>query len=269
VTRSLPLFHVDAFTAQAFAGNPAGVCLLERHAEAEWMQLVAREMNLSETAFLVPRGADFDLRWFSPTVEVALCGHATLASAHILWQEGRCPADRPIHFHTASGVLGAERRGDWIELDFPSEPAQAIAAPPGLLEALGVTAQFTGQNRFDYLVEVESEQVVRGLRPDFTALRTLLTRGAIVTAKARAGADYDFVSRFFAGGAGIDEDPATGSSHCCLGPYWQSKLGKAELVGFQASARTGVIRVRVEGVRCKLGGEAVTVTKGEFVVRGA
>jgi len=269
VTRSLPLFHVDAFTAQAFAGNPAAVCLLEKPADPAWMQAVSREMNLSETAFLSPRGADFDLRWFTPTVEVELCGHATLASAHILWQEGCCPGDRPIQFHTASGVLGAEQRGDWIELDFPSEPAETIAAPPGLLEALGVTARFTGQNRFDYLIEVESEEVVRGAQPDFAALRALLSRGAIVTAQARAGADYDFVSRYFAGGAGIDEDPATGSSHCALGPYWQAKLGKAELVGFQVSARTGVIRVRVEGARCKLGGQAVTVTKGELVVRGA
>ena len=265
---SLPLYQVDAFSQRPFAGNPAGVCLLPagdpRAQDAGWMQNVAREMNLSETAFLRPRGEGFELRWFTPAMEVDLCGHATLASAHVLFERGTLAADQEARFHTASGLLTAARRGEWLEMDFPAEPAVTAPAPAGLLEALGVRAQFVGRNRLDYLVEVGSEEEVRSLRPDLALLASLRERGVMVTSRARS-ASYDFVSRFFAPGAGIDEDPVTGSSHCCLGPYWGQRLGKSELTGYQASARGGLVRVRLAGLRVKLSGRAVTVFRAELL----
>jgi len=264
----LPLYQVDAFSDRPFAGNPAGVCLLPagdaRGSDPGWMQSVAREMNLSETAFLRPRAGGFDLRWFTPAVEVDLCGHATLASAHVLFERGALAAGGEARFHTASGLLTAAQRGEWLELDFPAEPAQPAEAPAELREALGVRALFVGRNRLDYLVEVESEVAVRSLKPDLDRLRVLRERGVMVTSRALGG-DYDFVSRFFAPGAGIDEDPVTGSAHCCLGPYWGERLGKGELTGFQASARGGLVRVRLAGPRVKLGGRAVTVFQGELL----
>src|SRR5579883_477679 len=263
---TIPLFHVDAFAERPFAGNPAAVCLLPTWKGERWLQAVAREMNLSETAFLVKQPDHFDLRWFTPTVEVNLCGHATLASAHVLWQQGQA-AGEEIRFSTKSGTLKAVRHGSYIELDFPVKPEEAAPAPPGLLEALGVTATYVGKNQFDYLVEVASEAVLRGIAPDFKRLATVPVRGIIVTSRS-ADPRFDFVSRFFAPAAGVDEDPVTGSAHCCLGDFWRKRLGKTEFVAFQASARGGVVKVRVVKDRAFLGGKAITVARGELLVEG-
>lgn len=228
------------------------------------MRNVAREMNLSETAFLVPQNGGYHLRWLTPSVEVALCGHATVAAAHVLWQDGHLPPGQQARFYTRSGLLTADQRGDWIELDFPAKIATAADAPPELLAALGVAQpRFVGKNVFDYLVEVDSEETLRGLAPDQSTLRKLPVRGIIVTARSSTP-EYDFVSRFFAPGSGIDEDPVTGSAHTALGPYWGERLGKSELTGFQASARGGVVKVRLNGERVVLGGQAVTVMTGEL-----
>ena len=262
---TVALAQVDAFTDQPFGGNPAAVCLLPAERDAAWMQSVAQEMNLAETAFLVPRGGDeFDLRWFTPAVEVDLCGHATLASAHTLWQRGVLPPASTARFHTRSGVLTAEKHGDWIELNFPSTPPADAAAPPGLADALGVEPRHVGKSRFDYLIEIDGEQRLRELKPDFARLRTLPVRGVIVTSRPTT-AGWDFVSRFFAPGSGIDEDPVTGSAHCCLAPYWSSRLGKTAFVARQVSARGGTLRVRLDGDRVRLAGQAVTIFNGELV----
>lgn len=267
---ALDLYQVDAFTDRAFAGNPAAVCWLPEAREAEWMQRVAREMNLSETAFLVRRGGGdgFDLRWFTPAVEVDLCGHATLASAHVLWESGLLPAGETARFHTRSGLLTAERLAGadgWIDLDFPAKTAEEVTPPPGLFEALGITeARFVGKSRFDYLLELPSEEAVRALRPDFGRLRTIPVRGVIVTARAAQG-PFDFISRFFAPAAGVDEDPVTGSAHCTLAPYWGGRLGRDTLLAHQASERGGVLRLRLAGDRVKLGGQAVTVLRGQLL----
>jgi PhzF family phenazine biosynthesis protein len=260
----LRITQVDAFTDMPFAGNPAAVCLLPAPRDEGWMQNVAREMNLSETAFLVRQADGYSLRWFTPSVEVALCGHATLASAHVLWEEGHLPSVQPARFHTKSGLLTGERAGAWIELDFPAKREEPAPAPTGLVDALGVTPKYVGRNQFDYLVEVDREATVRRLAPNHTALATLPVRGVIVTSRADSPG-YDFVSRFFAPGSGVPEDPVTGSAHCALGPYWQSRLGKSDLVAYQASPRGGVVRVRVAGERVKLGGKAVTVLRGELL----
>jgi PhzF family phenazine biosynthesis protein len=261
------IVQVDAFTDTAFRGNPAAVCFPEPSRDAAWMQDVAREMNLAETAFLRPRGdglGDYDLRWFTPAVEVDLCGHATLASAHVLWETGRLGAQATARFHTRSGLLTAERRGEWIELDFPSLPEEPVTPPAELPRALSVTTDYVGRSKFDYLVEVASEAVLRGLRPDFALLRQVEGRGVIVTSRSE-DRRYDFLSRYFAPSYGIDEDPVTGSSHCSLAPYWARKLGRSEMTAYQASARGGVVRVRLDGDRVRLGGKAVTVLKGELV----
>jgi PhzF family phenazine biosynthesis protein len=261
---SIRIVQVDAFTNRPFAGNPAAVCVLTAARPEQWMRDVAREMNLSETAFLAPQNGGYHLRWFTPAVEVALCGHATVASAHVLWQDGHLAPGRQARFHTLSGLLTADQRGEWIELDFPAKIAAASEAPAQLLPALGVpAARFVGKNAFDYLVEIESEADLRALQPDYSTLRKLPVRGIIVTAKGSG--EFDFVSRFFAPGSGIDEDPVTGSAHTALGPYWAGRLGKTELNAFQASPRGGVVRVRVEGDRVKLGGQAVTVMTGELM----
>jgi len=260
----ITITQVDAFTDKLFAGNPAAVCLLPEPPDERWMQNVAREMNLSETAFLYRQGDGFNLRWFTPAVEVDLCGHATLASAHVLWEDGYLKPFEPARFYTRSGLLAAERKGDWIELDFPAKPEAPAPAPPHLAEALEVTATYIGKNAFDYLVEVESEEVVRGMKPNFTLLETIAVRGIILTGPA-ASAEYDFVSRFFAPAAGVNEDPVTGSAHCCLGPFWSSRLNKNQLVAYQASARGGVVRVDVRGDRVHLGGQAVTVLRGHLL----
>jgi len=260
------ILQIDAFTDVAFKGNPAAVCLLDGERDASWMQDVAKEMNLSETAFLLPRDDGWSLRWFTPAVEVALCGHATLASAHALWQEKLIDESSTARFHTLSGVLTADRRGEWIELDFPAKKnEEEVPAPAALLDALGAPHPvYVGRNQFDYLVELDSEDAVRALKPNHAVLRQLPVRGAIVTARATTPG-YDFVSRFFAPGSGVDEDPVTGSSHCALAPYWAAKLGKNEFVAYQASARGGVLRVRLVGDRVKLGGKAVTVLRGELL----
>ena len=260
----LTITQVDAFTDTPFAGNPAAVCLLPAPRDEGWMQSVAREMNLSETAFLVRAGDGYDLRWFTPSVEVALCGHATLASAHVLWEEGHLAAAQQARFHTKSGLLTGDRAGDWIELDFPVKREETAPAPAGLAEALGVAPKYVGRNQFDYLVEIDGEATVRRLTPNHAALATLPVRGVIVTSRADSPG-YDFVSRFFAPGSGVAEDPVTGSAHCALGPYWQARLGKSNFVAYQASPRGGVVRVRVVGERVKLGGKAVTVLRGELL----
>jgi len=261
---TLTIYQVDAFTDKPFTGNPAAVCLLPAARDEGWMQAVAREMNLSETAFLVPKGKDFDLRWFTPTVEVDLCGHATLASAHLLWQTGVLNPGSEARFHTRSGLLTAARRGDWVELDFPSTPAILAEPPAALLDALRVAPLFVGKSAFDYLVQVDSEDTVRALKPDFAILAIVPARGAMVTAAATTPG-FDFVSRFFGPAAGINEDPVTGSAHCCLGPFWAERLGRAELVAYQASARGGTVRVRIAGDRVILGGQAVTVLRAELL----
>lgn len=259
----LRIVQVDAFTDTPFRGNPAAVCVLPDERDAAWMQAVAAEMNLSETAFLLKRADGFGLRWFTPAVEVDLCGHATLASAHVLWEDRHLAREAQARFHTKSGLLTADRRGEWIELDFPVKPATPAAAPPGLAEALGAAPKYVGRNQFDYLVEVDSEDTVRALAPDHAALATLPVRGVIVTSRASTHG-FDFVSRFFAPGSGIAEDPVTGSSHCALGPFWGARLGKTQMLAYQASARGGVVRVRLAGERVALGGQAVTVLRGEL-----
>tara|TARA_A100001037_G_scaffold300757_1_gene328910 strand:- start:194 stop:1000 length:807 start_codon:yes stop_codon:yes gene_type:complete len=256
--------QVDAFTSERFGGNPAAICLLAEPAPDAWMQALAREMNLSETAFLVPRPDGFDLRWFTPNVEVALCGHATLASAHVLWEDAHLKVDETARFHTQSGVLMARKVDDWIELDFPAEPARSVEAPAGLAAALGVEPRWVGQNRFDYLVELASETDVRAVAPDFGALKAQQVRGVMVTSQSGA-AGIDFVSRFFAPGTGIDEDPVTGSAHCCLGPFWSERLGTRHLVARQLSERGGLVRVDVDGERVRLAGQATTVFRAELV----
>ena len=258
------IYQVDSFTDRPFAGNPAGVCLLPKPAGDAWMQAIASEMNLSETAFLVRQADDFDLRWFTPVAEVRLCGHATLASAHILWQTGVLQSGEQARFHTLSGLLTASQHGDWIEMDFPARPARPVQPPAGLAEALGVAAQFIGRDEDDYLVEVDSDATVRSLKPDLTALARLDVRGTIVTARS-ADPDFDFISRFFAPAVGVNEDPTTGSAHCCLTPYWAGKLGKIEMTAYQASARGGIVRVRLAGERVLLSGQTVTVMKCELV----
>jgi PhzF family phenazine biosynthesis protein len=257
-------FHlVDAFTTQPFAGNPAAVYLLDHWPDDVWLSRVAREMNQSETAFLVGRNNDFELRWFTPAIEVDLCGHATLASAHVLWSTGAAHREKPISFHTRSGVLTATRSGDQIELDFPLLREEPAEAPSGLIEALGVTPLYVGKSRHDYVVEVATEVDVRSCRPDFTQLAQVASRGVIVTARSSEPA-FDFVSRFFAPAAGINEDPVTGSAHCCLADFWQKRLQKDAFRAYQASARGGVVHVRIAGDRAILGGQAVIVAKGEL-----
>ena len=262
---SSPIFKVDAFTERPFAGNPAGVCLLERRHSEAWMQGVAAEMNVAETAFLFPTDAGFELRWFTPTAEVALCGHATLASAHVLWEEGVLRQDAEARFETKSGLLTAIRERGSILLDFPSEPAAAAPPPSGLAEALGARFSFCGRNRMDYLVELADDAAVRSVQPAPKSLLAISARGVIVTARS-ASDEFDFVSRFFAPSVGVDEDPVTGSAHCALAPYWSAKLGRTTLKGYQASRRGGVVKVRLERDRVRLIGKAVTVLRGTLVV---
>jgi PhzF family phenazine biosynthesis protein len=264
---SIPIYQVDAFTHERFKGNPAAVCVLKEQRNLAWMQNVAAEMNLSETAFLLPdRDGSFGIRWCTPTVEVDLCGHATLASSHVLLESGMVKPDAQIRFMSRSGPLGARRNGQWIELDFPARLEKPIDPVPDLVAALGVQAVYTGKNVDDYLVLVDSEHTVRTMQPDFGRLRAFCARGrgVMVTAAAETPG-FDFVSRFFAPGAGIDEDPVTGSAHCCLGPFWMARLQKSEFTAYQASPRGGVVRVRVSGDRVFLGGQAVTVLKGDLL----
>ena len=265
----MQIVQVDSFTDTPFTGNPAAVCVLDAAADATWMQNVALEMNLAETAFLVPRAdGSYDLRWFTPTVEVDLCGHATLASAHILWEDKHTDAGI-LSFHTRSGVLTAQRDDPWIELDFPARPVAPIDDASDVVAAVGgnpivVATGEVGGGYAGYLLEYATEDEVRAIVPNGNALLALDNGYAIVTAPASMPG-YDFVSRFFAPAAGVAEDPVTGSAHCALAPWWQAKLGKDEMLGFQCSARGGTVRVRPRGDRVRLGGRAVTVMRGDLL----
>jgi PhzF family phenazine biosynthesis protein len=260
---SIRCHGIDAFASRPFSGNPAAVCLLDREHDPAWMQSVAAEMNLSETAFVRPLGEGFELRWFTPATEVDLCGHATLAAAHAMWQEGTVGDASPIRFHTKSGLLTAIRNLDSIELDFPATKIERAEPPDGLIESLDVRPVFVGRTKFDVILAVETEAEIRLLRPDFRKLARVPTRGVIVTSVSD-DPGFDFVSRFFAPASGIDEDPVTGSAHCCLAPFWRDRLGKDEMTAYQASARGGVVKVRVAADRVILGGQAVTVWRGEL-----
>jgi PhzF family phenazine biosynthesis protein len=260
------LFQIDAFTDAPFGGNPAAVCMLDgTKVDDKWMQSVAAEMNLPETAFVERDDGDWSLRWFTPTVEVALCGHATLATAHAMREEGILAPGGTARFHTKSGLLSATQAGDLIELDFPATIAAPSAPPDELIEALGMQPIHVARNEFDYLVELPSEDDVRSLAPDFAMLRRIPVRGVIVTSRGTTGG-FDFVSRFFAPASGIDEDPVTGSAHCALAPYWAPRLGKQRFTAYQASPRGGVLRVTLAGNHVLLAGRAVTVFRGELRV---
>jgi PhzF family phenazine biosynthesis protein len=261
----IPIFQVDAFAHKPFTGNPAAICLLEKSMDKYWMQSIAAEMNLSETAFVLRRGDGFDLRWFTPTVEVDLCGHATLAAAHILWEQHWLPALDDTQFHTRSGILAARRDADRIILDFPVADVEAINAPAGLFQALDIKVGNVYFNQVDYLVQLENEKDVLSLQPDFSALEKIKARGIIVTAVSKHS-ECDFISRFFAPASGIDEDPVTGSAHCSLTPFWAQRLGKKTLQAFQASRRGGKLTVQLQGKRVKLAGQAITVFGGELHV---
>jgi PhzF family phenazine biosynthesis protein len=253
---------VDAFTDVAFAGNPAAVCVLDHPTTEAWMQAVAREMRHSETAFCAPlKSGGFELRWFTPGGEVRLCGHATLATAHVLWEEGRLPFRETARFSTKSGEVTAKPLGRQIELDFPARPPSEAEAPTGMLEALDVEAIWIGRDEDDYVLVLEDEAAVRACVPDFRALRAIETRGVMITAPS-AEPDVDFVSRFFAPRFGIDEDPATGSAHCCMTPLWASRLGKSVLQARQLSERGASLELELAGDRVKLRGTCVTTLRG-------
>ncbi len=260
---TIPIYQVDSFSAAPFKGNPAGVCLIEEQKPDTWMANVAKEMNLSETAFPLPEGDSYRLRWFTPAVEVDLCGHATLATAHILWETGKLAPTQTARFQSRSGLLTAARTSDgWIEMDFPVKLVEPAEVPAGLIESLGVKPVFVGKNVFDYLVEVETEDEVRAAQPDMALLNSVRARGAILTSRGARGGKYDFISRFFAPQVGVPEDPVTGSAHSALTPYWAGKLGKREMFAYQASARGGELRLRLQGDRAIIAGQAVTVIQG-------
>ena len=265
----IPIWQVDAFADRAFAGNPAAVCILQQYPADEWMQSVAAEMNLSETAFLVPTNEEncFHLRWFTPATEVDLCGHATLASAQTLIEQKKVNGNQPIRFQTRSGELTCTQTESGITLDFPATPATHDVdsrRTTSLLEALGVDQGDVLRSTYDCLVVVEDSQFVESLTPNFNALEAIDTRGVIVSAEGK-NAEVDFVSRFFAPRCGVNEDPVTGSAHCCLAPYWAQRLGKNSLIGYQASKRGGIVRCDVVGDRVQLTGTAVTVMEGRLL----
>ncbi len=258
----MKIYQVDAFTDKPFAGNPAAVCILKSNPSVQWMQDVASEMNLAETAFLLPMNDGYNLRWFTPNSEIDLCGHATLASAHILYEKGYLQQDQEVNFYTKSGLLKARKDHGYIQLDFPATPEEEVIAPMGLIDALNITPVYIGKNIFDYIIEVESEEIVKSITPDFTKLMRIPMRGVIVTAKST---EYDFVSRFFAPEVGIFEDPVTGSAHCCLGVYWKKKLGESKFIAYQASKRGGILKVEVIDERVLISGKAVTVMDGNLL----
>ncbi|MBL4736330.1 MAG: PhzF family phenazine biosynthesis protein [Flavobacteriales bacterium] len=259
----MKIYQVDAFASRPFSGNPAAVCILEEEKDEEWMQAMANEMNLSETAYLLKNGSSYDLRWFTPNFEEDLCGHATLAAAHILWETELLATQEHAVFETKSGKLTAKRVENEIELNFPSEIASPCDLPKEIANSLGVDTVYTGQNRMDYLVELESPGVLRSLQPDFKEMSKVSTRGVIVTSLSDVP-EYDFLARFFAPRHGIDEDPVTGSAHCCTGPYWREKLGKETLRAFQASERGGEVNIGFAEDRVLLRGNAITILKGEI-----
>ncbi len=267
---SIRIWQVDAFAAVPFTGNPAAVCILDEQPADHWMQNVAAEMNLSETAFVVPlKEADkFHLRWFTPVGEVDLCGHATLASAHTLVEQKYVDPGRPIRFQTRSGELLCQHDGGRITMDFPGIATETRASDTvtnQIVDAIGVDATEVWETTFDMMVVLKDAQSVRVLSPDFASLAKIVTRGVMVTAKSDTK-DYDFISRFFAPRHGINEDPVTGSAHCCLAPYWSGRLGRASLIGFQASRRGGTVHCEVTRPRVKLAGTAVTVMEGQLLM---
>lgn len=259
-------WQVDAFTDRPFGGNPAAVCWLEGDVETSWMQAVAAEMNLSETAFVQKKADGLQLRWFTPTMEVDLCGHATLATAHAIWTDHLAPRDQPLRFQTRSGVLTCRLVGDSIELEFPATPPSPITPSTALIEALGTTPIFTGRSRFYQLAVVASADIVRSIQPDYAKMVQVPTLGVIVTAISN-DPQFDFISRFFAPAMGVNEDPVCGSAHCCLTPYWSERLGKKVLSAYQASTRGGVLKLRLEGDHVILGGQAVVVFRGNIFAR--
>jgi predicted PhzF superfamily epimerase YddE/YHI9 len=261
VSTHIPYFHVDAFTSATFGGNPAGVCLLQKWLPEATLQSIAAENNLSETAFLVGQGTAYELRWFTPEVEVDLCGHATLASAFVLFKETEVAGDA-LTFKSRSGLLRASRRDDLIELDFPSRPPASCVCPVDLLEGLRLKPREVLKSR-DYLAIYDSPEEVASLKPDMHLLASLDSLGVIVTAK---GGDADFVSRFFAPGAGIPEDPVTGSAHCTLIPYWARSLGKSDMFARQISKRGGELHCRLLGDRVGIAGRATLYSRGEILV---
>lgn len=260
------IFHIDAFADAPFKGNPAAVCLLDAPRNDPWMQAMAAEMNLSETAFVLAEADGYRLRWFTPATEVNLCGHATLASAHALWQSGLLAPDATARFHTRSGLLLVDQTDGAIRMRFPAIDNAPCEPPAGLLPAMGIDADDVRACGNKHLIRVASETTVREMKPDFAALRELPLRGVMVTAQADAGSNLDFVSRYFAPWVGINEDPVTGSAHCCLAPYWRERLDKAELMAYQASARGGVLRLVVKAEEVEIYGQAVTVYRGELAV---
>jgi PhzF family phenazine biosynthesis protein len=261
----MKIFLINAFTDQPFTGNPAAVCFLPGPKDAEWMQKVAKEINLPTTAFIEHTNGGFSLRWFTPTTEIPLCGHGTLASAYVLWEIGYIQAEHSVSFSTKSGILTAAVKNGWIELDFPSAPDHEITAPDKLIKALGVVPKYVGKNQLDYIVEVESEDVVKNLTPAIDSIAQLPIRGVIVTSRSSSG-KFDFISRFFSPAQGIVEDAVTGSAHCCLGPYWKRRLNKDEFIAYQVSSRGGMIKVKIANNRVLLSGKAVTILKGELFV---
>lgn len=263
-----PMYVVDAFTSEPFRGNPAAVCLCEKPEDERWMQQVAAEMNLPETAFLVPIEEGYDLRWFTPETEVDLGGHATLAAAFMLWHTGRIRFDQTARFVTKSGVITVayDAIEGWMTMDYPEETPRPVNAPEALIQGLGLIPRYTAKNRQDYVVEVDSEQTVRSLRPDQQQLAAAGGRGIIVTAKAAAGAPYDYVARVFFPNAGILEDPVTGLAHCALAPHWARRLRKQELTGYQASKRGGIVKVAVNGSRVLLAGQARMILQATLEV---
>lgn len=267
----LPIFTVDAFTAKPFAGNPAAVIILNEPIKESIMQSIADEINLAETAFVMKEkdNPGFSLRWMTPVMEVDLCGHATLATSHVLWQQGICSESEPILYHTRSGELTAVKRNEKIELNFPAIPQKQIKYPPELIAAIGgVLPKYVGMTKWNYIIELENEDAVRNLKPDYNVMLGLPGWGTIITAKADEGNPdgFDFISRFFAPEKGIQEDPVTGSAHCALAPYWAGRLGKTDFKAYQASPRGGVLGVRVEGDRIYLTGNAVSVISGEIEI---
>lgn len=259
----LPVYVVDAFADKPFTGNPAAVVFLDGPRDDAWRQSVAAEFNLSETAFVEPAGGAWRLRWFTPTVEVSLCGHATLAAAHALWESGRLAPELPARFETKGGVLSARRDGEWIILDLPALEVRPAKPPPGLLAALADTPLAFLENDGVYLLEMDSEETVRRAAPNLAAWSALTKKGLLLTAAARR-ATCDFVSRCFFPAEGIPEDPATGSAHCALGPYWSKRLKKPVLTACQASKRGGFLLVRPKGARVEVGGRAVAAWSGSL-----
>lgn len=254
------LHIVDAFTNKPFAGNPAAICVLDAPRDETWMKLVAREMNLSETAFLHHIADGWSLRWFTPAVEVKLCGHATLASAFTLWETGALKANEVARFSTQSGWLTCRRDDDWIEMNFPAVGCTPCTPPTGLSFTLGCEFTACCSNGMDYLVEIEGEKTLRSLHPNLSVLAKIPVRGMVVTCRGESP-EFDFMSRFFAPAAGVNEDPVTGSAHCALGPYWQAKLGKSDFTAFQASERGGIVKLGVRGDRVLLRGQAVMMSR--------